>query len=114
MNESIYSLIPFQIRLLKFLCQLTENFVKRLHRERYRKPNWMSKTPENARLKDSDIERFVLILKPVAMLAVYSKTGSFDAAASLQNLALIRPDLILPPLIERYVYSAVLFIKPYR
>ena len=61
----------------------------------------MGKPPESARLKDSDIERFVMILKPVAMLAVYSKTGSFDAAASLQNLALIRPDLILPPLIER-------------
>ena len=61
----------------------------------------MPKPPEHARLKDSDVERFVVILKPVAMLAVYSKTGSFDAAASLQNLALIRPDLILPPLIER-------------
>ena len=65
----------------------------------------MPKPPEHARLKDSDVERFVVILKPVAMLAVYSKSGSFDAAASLQNLALIKPDLILPSLIERYVHT---------
>ena len=90
-----------QLRLLRFLCQLTENFIKRLHRERYRKPNWTSKTPEHAKLKDSEIERFVMILKPVAMLAMYSKSGSFDAAATLQNLSLLRPELVLAPLVER-------------
>jgi len=102
------------IRLLKFLCQLTDNFIKRLHRERYRKPNWMPKPPEHARLKDSDVERFVVILKPVAMLAVYSKSGSFDAAASLQNLALIKPDLILPSLIERTFEALGAVIEPHQ
>lgn len=35
------------------------------------------------------------------LLVVCSKTGSTDAAYALQNLALLTPDLVIPPVLEK-------------
>ncbi len=86
---------------MKFLCQLTENLVKRIHRERYRKPLWYSNIPESAKWTDAEIEQLVAIIKPVAMLSVFCKAGVSDAATAIQNLTLIKPEMILPDLLDR-------------
>lgn len=75
--------------------------MRRLHSERHAKENWFTKTPDHVKITDNEIFRFANMLKDVALLSVYSKSGSLQAAAVMQNLALLRPDLVLPSLLER-------------
>ncbi len=46
-------------KLNDFLRRLPTAFVKRLHRERSNKKDWLTPIPENARLTETDITRFV-------------------------------------------------------
>ena len=46
-------------KLNDFLRRLPAAFVKRLHRERSNKKSWLTPIPENAKLKETDITRFV-------------------------------------------------------
>jgi hypothetical protein len=46
-------------KLNDFLRRLPAAFVKRLHRERSNKKSWLTPTPENAKLTETDITRFV-------------------------------------------------------
>ena len=73
----------------------------RLNHERYRKPSWTVDIPEGLKITDAEIERYVNVVKEVALLSVYSKQGSLQAALTLQNLALLRADLVIPQLLQR-------------
>ena len=53
------------------------------------------------RLTNDEIERFVLIVKDVTFLSMYGQLDNTAAASIMQNLALLRSDLIIPPLLER-------------
>ncbi|KAJ8359770.1 hypothetical protein SKAU_G00162950 [Synaphobranchus kaupii] len=71
--------------------RLPASVVRRLHRERFRKPTWLTPVPESHKLTEQDITDFVESMKQPVLLAMFSKTGSLDAAQALQNLALMRP-----------------------
>jgi len=81
---------------------LTELFITRINRERFRKPSWFFDIPEEYKITDVEICRYVNIVKDVALLAMFSKSGSLQAAMTLQNLALLRADLVIPQLLQRY------------
>ncbi|KAF3853760.1 hypothetical protein F7725_014448 [Dissostichus mawsoni] len=49
---------------------------------------------------------FTRSLTGAALLAMFSKTGSADAAFALQNLALLTPELAIPPVLEK-MYAAM-------
>lgn len=85
--------------------------MKRLNHERFHKPSWTTFVPEHVRINDEEIKRFVTIVKDVALLSVFSKTGSMQAASILQNLALLRADLVLPSLLDRYIaYFIIVYV----
>lgn len=71
------------------------------YRERYKKPTWLMRTPESHKLTDEDIDRFVESMKGIVSQAVYSKFGCAEVATALQHLAVLRPKMIIPVLIER-------------
>ena len=88
------------------MAKLSDTFIKRVHRERYKKPRW-GFVPEKANtLSDSDITEFVTSIKPIVFHAMWSRWGFLDAGASLSDLASLRPELILPTLVER-LYAAL-------
>ncbi|KFO18474.1 Proteasome activator complex subunit 4 [Fukomys damarensis] len=88
-------------KLMKLLQRLPNSVIRRLHRERYKKPSWLTPVPDSHKLTDQDVTDFVqCIIQPV-LLAMFSKTGSLEAAQALQNLALMRPELVIPPVLER-------------
>lgn len=62
----------------------------------------MPETPERVRLTEEDITRFVESMAPAAHLAAYSRVIS-EVSFSLQSLAIMRPSIIIPPIIERSV-----------
>ncbi|XP_026870024.2 proteasome activator complex subunit 4A isoform X2 [Electrophorus electricus] len=102
------------MKLMKLLQRLPACVVRRLHRERYRKATWLEPVPESHRLSEQDITEFVASMKQPVILAMFSKTGSLDAAQALQNLALLRPELVIPPVLERTYPALETLTEPHQ
>uniref|UniRef100_A0A673LWV1 Proteasome activator complex subunit 4A-like n=1 Tax=Sinocyclocheilus rhinocerous TaxID=307959 RepID=A0A673LWV1_9TELE len=102
------------MKLMKLVQRLPASVVKRLHRERYRTPTWLTPVPESHLLSEQDITDFVESMKQPVLLAMFSKTGSLDAAQALQNLALLRPDLVIPPLLEKTYPAMETLTEPHQ
>ncbi|XP_041818516.1 proteasome activator complex subunit 4B [Chelmon rostratus] len=96
----------WQSRLMRLLQRLPASVVRRVHRERHAAPSWITLVPECQRLTDADLQEFTRSLIGAALLAMFSKTGSTDAAYALQNLALLTPELAIPPVLEK-TYAAM-------
>ncbi|XP_037609870.1 proteasome activator complex subunit 4B-like [Sebastes umbrosus] len=96
----------WQARLMRLLQRLPASVVRRAHRERHAAPSWITLVPECQRLTDEDLQEFTRSLSGAALLAMFSKTGSTDAAYALQNLALLTPELTIPPVLEK-MYAAM-------
>ncbi|KAI5296438.1 hypothetical protein KEM52_002551 [Ascosphaera acerosa] len=80
--------------LAQLVHSLADFFVMRWNRE----ANGEMIIPEDRRLNDAIKRRFVLCLREVTFLGLYSKSGTLMsfALATLQCLAELEPDLILP------------------
>ena len=71
-------------------------------RERYLK-TWVPPVPEVSQLSDADITQFVTGMTTVTSLAMFNKAGSTEPAAAMQFLAMLRPEIIVPPILDVYV-----------
>lgn len=91
-----------RLKYATYKKQLFDQFSSVLFcRERHGKPYWYPVIPDSAKLTEKDITAFVNSMKPVVFLAIYSKIGSLDAAIALKNLALLRPELVVAPLLDK-------------
>ena len=70
----------------------------------------MPPVPDEAQLSNCDITEFVNGMKTVASLAVFNKTGSSDSSAAMQCLAMLRPEIIIPPLLDMYALDTLIVI----
>uniref|UniRef100_A0A673CDK3 Proteasome activator subunit 4a n=1 Tax=Sphaeramia orbicularis TaxID=375764 RepID=A0A673CDK3_9TELE len=102
------------MKLMKLLQRLPASVVRRLHRERYRKPTWLTPIPDSHKLTEDDITAFVESMMQPVLLAMFSKTGSLDAAQALQNLALMRPELVIPPVLEKTYPALETLTEPHQ
>uniref|UniRef100_A0A8C5A3D9 Proteasome activator subunit 4 n=1 Tax=Gadus morhua TaxID=8049 RepID=A0A8C5A3D9_GADMO len=102
------------MKLMKLLQRLPAAVVRRLHRERYRKPTWLTPVPESHKLTEQNITDFVQSMMQPVLLAMFSKTGSLDAAQALQNLALMRPELVIPPVLEKTYPAMETLTEPHQ
>lgn len=73
-----------------------------MFRERYKRKGWLLEIPADYKLKDAEITRFVKSMQPVVSVSMFSKYGSHDSAIALRHLANMRPELIIPDLLEKY------------
>ncbi|TRY59018.1 hypothetical protein DNTS_012403 [Danionella cerebrum] len=92
---------PWLTKLMKFIQCLPGSVVHRLYRERQQKPNWMPPVPTSHKLTDQDVTDFVESMKQPVLMAMFSKTGCMDAAQALHQLAMMRPELVIPPVLEK-------------
>ena len=76
-------------------------FILFLLRERVNKNIWYDFKPKSAYLTEGDIDMFVGCILPAARMATFSKLMSLDPALSLRNLAFLRPEMVLPDLLDR-------------
>uniref|UniRef100_A0A8C8I162 Uncharacterized protein n=1 Tax=Oncorhynchus tshawytscha TaxID=74940 RepID=A0A8C8I162_ONCTS len=102
------------MKLMKLLQRLPASVVRRLHRERYRKPTWLTPVPDSHKMTEADITAFVESMMQPVLLAMFSKTGSLDAAQALQNLALMRPELVIPPVLEKTYPAMETLTEPHQ
>ncbi|KAI5747715.1 hypothetical protein M8J77_017735 [Diaphorina citri] len=101
-------------RLKQLLSKLPYNFVNRLHQERYKTYSGYNEIPEHKKLTEEDITRFVLSMQPVIMQAMFSRFALNDTVKALQSLALLRPAIVIPPLIERMYYTLDSITEPHK
>ncbi|XP_039282651.1 proteasome activator complex subunit 4 isoform X2 [Nilaparvata lugens] len=101
-------------RLKDLLCKLAHNFFQRVHRERYKKPTWETPVPAEKKLTDKDITDFVECMKPALMTAMFSKWGFNDIGLAMKNMASLRPELIIPPIIEAMYQSVDSLTEPHK
>lgn len=100
--------------LHSFLLDLVDAFVKRVFSERYRRPIWFIFIPDEAKLTEEQITSFVNIVKPVAFLGMFCKQESVTSLHALHGLACLRPELVIPELVDRLYQSSETLTEPHR
>lgn len=96
------------------LVQLVKYFQERLISERYKKHPWKPAIPNDWKLRDQDVTEFVEVFKPIAMIAMYSRMNSNDIGKIFKGLAELRPEIILPGIIERVCTTAEIINEPHK
>lgn len=88
-------------------------WIFRIRRERDRQfsTNWQVQPPEEMKLRDEDITEFVEIILESALLAM---NGRADVTFTLHSLAIIKPALVVPPLLERLHSSLESLTEPHK
>lgn len=108
-----FHLFRWTTRLLEFLRRISFLFVQRIHCERERKPTWEVPIPDHYKLSDENIDRFISILKPCLQQAIFSR-GISDISFSLQYLAALRPNVIVPIVLEKLYSSMDSLTEPHK
>lgn len=91
--------------MLKTLC-----FIFLFVSERVSRSIWFFNPPQTHRLTDEDINEFVNCLKECAFISIFNKNHIEPAAEACNYLSQLRPQLIVPPLIELFVYVSIKFL----
>lgn len=92
--------------LSDLLIQLLTTFFERLITERYKKHPWKEPIPDDYKLTDECVTKFVLSMKPVALQTMFSRAQHNDIYKIFKHLADLRPELIIPDVIDR-VYATM-------
>ncbi|RVX75753.1 hypothetical protein B0A52_00109 [Exophiala mesophila] len=98
--------------LAQLVFYLSDFFVMRWNRER----NGEMDVPPERRLNEAIRKRFVLCLREVIFMGIYAKSGtamSFSLS-TLQTLAFLEPDLILPGALQRIYPSMQGLVEVHR
>ncbi len=69
--EFVCVCVCLQSRLMRLLQRLPASVVRRVHRERYADPCWITLVPESQRLTDADLQEFTRSLIGAALLAMF-------------------------------------------
>ncbi|CAF2908164.1 unnamed protein product, partial [Rotaria sp. Silwood2] len=104
----------FQLNLVSFLSQLAQTFVDRVHLERKSDPIWHFNPPESYRITENDITDFVNCVKECVFISIFNKAHLEEAAKACQFLSMLRPELIVPPLVELLFSSINSMTEPHR
>ena len=80
--------------------------------ERYNE-KWESKTPMDKRLTDDEVEHFIKSLLPIIFHILYNPYEE-ERKTIFNTLATIRPDLIIPPLLEKLHIASESLTEPHR
>ncbi|XP_008209740.1 proteasome activator complex subunit 4 [Nasonia vitripennis] len=107
---------------LKKLGELFVNIsyfvVLRINRERYQnnsnKPNWKIPIPDSHKLTDAEIDAFVESMMPIAMLGIFNKRYTQLFYDALKYLADMRPNLVIPSILEKIYPTLGSDIEPHK
>ncbi|KAI9741261.1 MAG: hypothetical protein M1834_002977 [Cirrosporium novae-zelandiae] len=103
---------PWTRTLSELVYYLADFFVMRWNREKSGEMN----TPDDRRLNEPLRKRFVLCLRDVIFMGIYSKssTAMTFSLSTLQNLAYLEPNLILPGALQRIYPSMQGLVEVHR
>lgn len=90
----------------EIVAQLPKYMFDRLIAERYKPHPWKKPIPEEHRLTDECLTKFVESMKPIAFQAMYSRMNPHEVGKIFKHLADLRPEMIIPEVIDR-VYTTL-------
>lgn len=96
------------------VAQIAADIVRRLVRERFRPHPWKWQAPVEHRLTDECVTRFVLSVRPFAFQALYSRINTLDISSLFYSVAELRPELIVPGVVERVYTTLDSLTEPHR
>lgn len=96
----------WQKGIADIIVLMPKYFENRLIRERYRFHAWKRPIPDEFKLTENCITEFVESMRSIAFQAVYSRVGAVDVGRLFKQLAELRPELIVPGVIDR-VYTTL-------
>lgn len=78
--------------------------------------NQLAVAPAEHRLDEEIIAKLIKMLTPVLELGLYSKVSvmTVQSAAAIRDLAIINPDVIIPPMLEKTSEDLVAISSPHR
>ena len=79
--------------------------------ERFSKPDWKPQVPASSRLTEDDIDKFVGYMLPSLQQAMFAKAHFVTAAVAMQNLAWLRPERVLPDLLEKLELYCIIITR---
>ena len=116
--ESYYHTANFgahSLKLCEFLLKLVQQFVTKIYKERYsKKVHWGTQISEDKKITDEEITRFVKIVMPVVLHGMYFRANLDVYGKILQNLAFLRPELVIPPVLERLFTAFDTLTEPHK
>ncbi|CAF2108179.1 unnamed protein product [Rotaria magnacalcarata] len=95
----------FQKRLVDFVLNLARYFVERIHLEKKQSPVWFFALHESYRLTEQDVTNFVDCVKEYAFMSIFNKDYVGEAAEACQYLAMLRPESIVTPIVDKLFLS---------
>ncbi|CAF0870123.1 unnamed protein product, partial [Didymodactylos carnosus] len=104
----------FQDDLVDFISNLAQVFVDRVHLEHKVHPVWCFMPPPAYRLTEQDITDFVNCMKETVFITIFLKSHEKEAAKACQYLSMLRPELIVPPVVEKLFSSVDSMTEPHR
>ncbi|CAF0768198.1 unnamed protein product [Adineta steineri] len=104
----------FQQDLVKFVSKLAEYFVTRVYLEHTTRPIWYFAPLESYRLTEQNITDFVNCVKEYAFISIFNKDHTEEAANACHYLSILRPELIVPPIVEKHFLSINSMTEPHR
>ncbi|CAF1171345.1 unnamed protein product [Rotaria sordida] len=104
----------FQKRLVDFVLNMTRHFIDRIHLERKTCPVWFFGVHESYRLTEQDITDFVDCIKEYAFISIFNKDYTKEAAETCQYLAMLRPESIVSPIVDKLLLSINNLIEAHR
>ncbi|OXU20844.1 hypothetical protein TSAR_014413 [Trichomalopsis sarcophagae] len=102
------------VKLEKLFVKIIYHVVLRLHRERYAKDSWIQPIPESHKLTEANIDTFVNNMMPVTMVAIFNRYCSPNFVHALQYLAIMRPNLVIPNILEKLYPTLGTDIEPHK
>lgn len=90
----------------EIVVQLPKYLFDRLILERYKPHTWKKPVPTAHKLTEECLTAFVESMKPIAFQAMYSRMGAADVGKIFKHLSDLRPEMIIPDVVER-VYSTL-------
>lgn len=101
-------------KLQQFLYKLPACYVKRLYRERFKHNIWSRRIPESHKLTDEQTTKFVDAILPVLLTSMFNQAGLTSAALAFRDLSVLRPERVIPPLLDRLYGSYETLTEPHR
>ncbi|CAM2708912.1 unnamed protein product [Rotaria socialis] len=95
----------FQKRLVDFVLNLARYFVERIHLEKKQSPVWFFALHESYQLTEQDVTNFVDCVKEYAFMSIFNKDYASEAAEACQYLAMLRPESIVTPIVDKLFLS---------
>lgn len=102
------------LRLTKFLAKLTDGFLDRVWQERRKTKTWCHEIPHSKKLTESDIDAFVKTIRPIGLMAMFLKMHYTHGCTSLQAIAWLRPEAVVPSLLEKLNDALYNVSEPHR